>query len=90
LILKEFGGKIYKRMPKEAQSPLSKVRAHAARYPAEFMVTTCAELFCTLCSTTVSNDRKSSVDKHRQSTKHQKKIVINIAATTAATKHTHN
>ncbi|CAK8671369.1 unnamed protein product [Clavelina lepadiformis] len=59
-------------MPKEAESSLSKVRAYVARYHAEFMATARGELFCTLCSTIVSHDRKFSVDKHRQSTKHRK------------------
>ena len=38
----------------------------------EFMATVRGELFCTLCFTIVSHDRKFSEDKHRQSTKHHK------------------
>ena len=36
------------------------------------MATVCGALFCTLCSTIVLHDRKFSVDKHCQSTKHHK------------------
>ena len=61
-------------MPKEAQSSLSRVRAHVARYPTEFMANARGEIFCTLCSTFVSHDRKFSIDKHRQSTKHHKAL----------------
>ena len=61
-------------MPKKAQSSLSKVRAYEVRYPTEFMATARGELFCTLSSTIVSHDRKFSADKHRQSTKHHKKM----------------
>ena len=61
-------------MPKAAESSLSKVRAHAVRYPKEFMTTSRGELFGTLCSTIVSHDRKFSVDKHRKSSKHQKAL----------------
>ena len=66
--------KIYTRMPKGAQSSLSKVQAYVARYPTEFMATTRGELFCTLCSTIVSHCKKFSIDKHRQSKKHQKAL----------------
>ena len=66
--------KIYTRMPKKAQSSLSKVRAYEVRYPMKFMATARGELFCTLCSTIVSHDRKFSVDKHRQSTKPHKAL----------------
>ena len=66
--------KIYTRMPKKAQSSLSKVRAYEVRYPTEFMATARGKLFCTLCSTIVSHDRKFSVDKNRQSTKHHKAL----------------
>jgi len=38
------------------------------------MVTSRGELFCTLCSTIVWHDRKSSVDKHRESMKHQRSL----------------
>ena len=38
------------------------------------MATVREELFCTLCSTIVSHDRKFSVDKHRQSTNHHKAL----------------
>ena len=62
-------------MPKKAQSSLSKVRAYKVRYPTEFMVTAHGELFCTLCSTIVLHDRKFSVDKHCQSTKHHKALL---------------
>ena len=62
------------RMSKKAQSSLSKVQAHVARYPMEFMATACGELFCSLCSTVVSHDRKFSIDKHRQSSKHHKAL----------------
>ena len=61
-------------MPKAAELSFSKVRAHAVRYPKEFMTTSRGELFCTLCSTIVSHDRKFSVDKHRKSSKHQKAL----------------
>ena len=39
------------------------------------MATVCGELFCTLCSTIVSHDRKFLVDKHCQSTKHHKALL---------------
>ena len=61
-------------MPKKAESSLSKVRAYEVRYPTKFMAAACVELFCTLCSTIVSHDRKFSVDKHCQSTKHHKTL----------------
>ena len=41
----------------------------------EFMATVRGELFCTVCSTIVSHDRKFSVDKHCQSTKHHKALL---------------
>ena len=71
-------------MPKNVQSSLSKMRAQVARYPAEFMATARGELLRTLCSTIVSYDREFSIHKHRQSP------VVNIAARTAAAKHTNN
>ena len=37
--------KIYTRMPKKAQSSLSKVRVYEVRYPTEFIATTRGELF---------------------------------------------
>ena len=70
--------KIYTTTSKEAQSSLSKVRVYVACYPTEFMATTCGELFCTLCSTIVSHDKKCSVDKHRQSKKHQKALLSTL------------
>ena len=60
---------------KKTQSLLSKVRAYKVRCPTEFMATARGELFCTLCSTIVSHDRKFSVDKHSQSTKHHKALL---------------
>ena len=62
-------------MPKKAQSWLSEVRVYVALCPTEFMATTCRELFCTLCSTIVSHDKKFSVDKHRQTKKHHKALL---------------
>ena len=66
---------MYTTTSKEGQSSLSKVRVYVARYPTEFMATTCGELFCTLCSTIVSHDKKFSADKYRQSKKHQKALL---------------
>ena len=63
-------------MPKKAQSSLSKVRAYKVHCPMEFMATACGKLFCTLGSTIVSHDRKFSVDKHCQSTKHHKALSL--------------
>ena len=51
-------------MPKKVQSSLSKVRAYEVCYPTEFMAIARGELFCTLCSTIVSHERKFSGDKH--------------------------
>ena len=59
---------------KKAQSSFSKVRAYKVHYPTEFMATARGELFCALCSTIVSPERKFSVHKHRQSTKHHKAL----------------
>ena len=59
-------------MPKEAKSSLSKVRDFVSRHPKEFMTSARGELYCTLCATIVVLDRKSTVDKHRLSAKHQK------------------
>ena len=67
--------KVYARMPKNVRSSLSKVRAYEVRYPTEFMATVRGELLCTLCSTIVSHDRKFSVDKYCQSTKHHKALL---------------
>ena len=39
------------------------------------MATVRGKLFCTLCSTIVSHDRKFSVDKHCQNTKHHKALL---------------
>ena len=39
------------------------------------MATVRGKLFCTLCSTIVSHDRKFSEDKHCQSTKHHKALL---------------
>ena len=36
------------------------------------------ELYCTLCATSVAHDRKSSVDKHRLSAKHQKALLSTV------------
>ena len=58
-------------MPKEAKSFLFKVRDFVSRHPKEFMTSARGELYCTLCATIVAHDRKSSVDKHRLSAKHQ-------------------
>ena len=44
----------------------------------EFMATVHGELFCTLWFTIVSHDRKFSVDKHRQSTKHHKALSLTL------------
>ena len=74
MLLPRFVNKKQSTMPKEAQSSLSKVRGHVARYPKEFSASTREELFCTLCSTVVSHGRKFSVDKHRQSAKHRKAL----------------
>ena len=74
ILLPRFVNKKQSTMPKEAQSSLSQVRGHVARHPKEFTASTRGELFCTLCSTVVSHDRKFSVDKHRQSAKHRKAL----------------
>ena len=46
--------------------------------PMEFMATVRGELFSTLCFTIVSHDRKFSVDKHCQSTKHHKALLLTL------------
>ena len=61
-------------MPKEAKSSLSKVRDFVSRHPKEFMTSARGQLYCTLCAKIVAHDRKSSVDKHRLSAKHQKAL----------------
>ena len=61
-------------MPKEVKSSLSKVRDFVSRHPKEFMTSARGELYCTLCATIVTHDRKSTVDKHRPSAKHQKAL----------------
>ena len=61
-------------MPKEAKSSLSKIRDFVSRHPKEFMTSARGELYCTLCATIVVHDRKSTVDKHRRSAKHQKAL----------------
>ena len=57
-------------MPKEAASSIAKVRAYAAEFPTEFVVTSGNSLFCKLCYTVVCHERRSSVLNHRDSTKH--------------------
>ena len=59
-------------MPKEAKSSLSKVRDFVSRHPKRVYDSARGELYCTLCATIVVLDRKSTVDKHRLSAKHQK------------------
>ena len=56
-------------MPKEAAS-IVKVRAYAAEFPTEFIVTSGKSLFCKLCSTVMCHERRSSVLNHRDCTKH--------------------
>ena len=57
-------------MPKEAASSVAKVRAYAAEFPTELIVTSGNSLFCKLCSAIICQERRSSVLNHRNSTKH--------------------
>ena len=59
-------------MLKEAASSIAKVRAYAAEFPTELVVTSGNSLFCKLCSAVVCHERRSSVLNHRDSTKHMR------------------
>lgn len=58
-------------MPRTTLNSSSKVHGYVTAYPTEFEATPRKELFCKLCSIVVPHDRKSSVEKHRTSAKHQ-------------------
>ena len=52
------------KMPKLPTTSKSEITAYIAEFPYEFQKTATGELFCKLCATTVSYDRRSSVLKY--------------------------
>ena len=56
----------------------SKVKKYMKRYPKEFTINPKGELYCNLCSKTVSCETKWLVDKHRASKQHSNSIQQNV------------
>jgi len=61
-------------MPKLPTSAISKVRKYTTQFPKEFQATPKNELYCTICEVNVNHEKRSTVQKHRESAKHQKCI----------------
>lgn len=63
-------------MPKVSTSDRFKCQAVVKNFSGEFQLTPDGGLYCKLCACVVDGTRKSSVDKHRQTAKHQRKLEI--------------
>lgn len=61
-------------MPAQQKTRVEKAKKYTRSFPAEFLLTQEGDLWCKLCLTNVSSDRKSTVDKHRNSAGHQGKL----------------
>ena len=51
---------------------MGKVKAYVNEFPSEFTAAPKNELFCSLCCAIVGHERRPSILKHRESSKHSK------------------
>ena len=61
-------------MPKQAKSPIAKVRQTCQEYPDEFSANPAGYLRCNLCDVLVKCDEKFFAESHRKSKQHQGKL----------------
>ena len=57
-------------MPKVSTSFTSKIDSYVREFPKEFKKTPRNELYCTICNTTINHERRSTVVKHQETSKH--------------------
>ena len=61
-------------MPKEQKSSITKARRYTTEYPTEFCLNPTNLLYCKICQQIVCHERLSTVQKHRDTSKHQKAL----------------
>ena len=61
-------------MPKVSTSSTSKIDSYVWEFPKEFKKTPRNELYCTICNTTINHERRSTVVKHQETSKHIKGV----------------
>ena len=61
-------------MPRATLCSAGKIKIYISAYPKEFEASPRNELFCKICSVVIPHERKSSVEKHRASSRHQQSL----------------
>jgi hypothetical protein len=62
-------------MSKPSKNSNEKIHFYAKKFPAEFEMHPSNKLYCKLCNCIVNSSRKSTLDKHRNSKKHQERLL---------------
>ena len=72
-------------MVKYAKSNSNKINNIITKYPKEFCKSSNNQLWCILCDNSVSFNKKSIVDNHRKSQKHEKALLSKVAPSSQVT-----